>query len=82
MTQAGRIIAKGLNVVIDDVRFGEEANAIRGNGGMLIEITRPGLSYSGAHASEDGLSGFDLSLENDGTEDDLARKLQQVIAGS
>jgi len=82
MNQAGRIIAEGGNVVIDDVRFWEEAEAIRGNGGMLIEITRPGFSYSASHASEGGLSKFDLSLENDGDEEALGRKLQQVIAGS
>ncbi|MGV6876769.1 deoxynucleotide monophosphate kinase family protein [Pseudochelatococcus sp. B33] len=39
------------NVVVDDVRFGDEAAAVRAYGGIVVRIERPGLE-AGAHVSE------------------------------
>jgi hypothetical protein len=82
MSLTRKILSAGGNVVIDDVRFWEEVGAIRDLQGMMIEITRPGVSYNSSHKSEDGLNGFELSLDNTGSEQDLHRKIQQIIAGS
>jgi hypothetical protein len=72
-------------VVADDVRFENEAVAIREEGGLVIEITRAGAgSASGAgHASEAGVVP-DITIANDGSEEDLSRALMAALvrAGS
>jgi len=64
-----RIITNGGCVVIDDVRFPNEAAMIRNLGGELWRIDRPGVSYDGNHSSEGGLEGItpDKVIINDGT---------------
>jgi hypothetical protein len=42
-------------VIITDVRFKNEAEWIKDQGGTLIEIARKGLKGSGIHSSEDGV---------------------------
>lgn len=56
-------------VVIDDVRFPNEFQAIREAGGILVRITRPGAAASNGHSSEGALEGypFDVYLHNDRT---------------
>ncbi len=53
-------------IVIDDVRFDNEAAAIRARGGYVIEIFRAGTSYNSEHASEAGLPRalIDVSVPN------------------
>jgi hypothetical protein len=46
----------GMLVVLDDVRFDNEANVIHDLGGMVVRIKRPGYEYSTVHASERGVS--------------------------
>jgi len=53
--EAQRIMDNGGSVVIDDVRFSNEAAMIRDLGGELWRIERPGVTYSGDHSSEGGL---------------------------
>lgn len=52
------------NVVADDVRFPEEAAAIRAAGGVVVRIVRPGAAEAAgktmAHASEGALKDFDF----------------------
>lgn len=43
-------------VVFDDVRFDNEAEAIRKAGGIIIEVSRPGLPPRMDHASERGVT--------------------------
>lgn len=64
-----RIIANGGSVVIDDVRFPNEAAMIHDLGGELWEIDRPGITYDGGHSSEGGLEYItpDRVIINDGT---------------
>lgn len=64
-------------VVADDVRFVNEAAAVRELGGELWCIERPGLSDSSGHASEAGLGEemFDRVIVNDGSVMDLRRKV-------
>ena len=40
------------NIVVDDVRFINEAEAVRHQGGILIRLTRPDITDGGTHASE------------------------------
>ena len=72
-----RIMADGRSVVIDDVRFPNEAAMIRDLGGELWRIDRPGVSYNGDHSSEGGLEDItpDRVIVNDGTIDQLLEKI-------
>lgn len=46
----------GHRVVLDDVRFDNEAQMIRELGGGVVRIARPGYEYDPRHASEAGVS--------------------------
>ena len=72
-----RIMNDGGSVVIDDVRFPNEATMIRDLGGELWRIDRPGVIYSGDHSSEGGLEDItpDRVIINDGTIDQLKEKI-------
>jgi len=72
-----RIMADSGSVVIDDVRFRNEAAMIRDLGGELWRVERPGVSYSGDHGSEGGLEDItpDRVIINDGTVDQLREKI-------
>ena len=75
--KAERIMKDGVSVVIDDVRFPNEAAMIRDLGGELWRIDRPGVSYSGSHESEGGLEDItpDRVIVNDGTITQLKEKI-------
>lgn len=77
------------DVVIPDVRFDNEALAIRAAGGKIVRITRPGVGLTGAagaHASEAGIADalVDLELPNAGALwllEARAAKLPEVLFG-
>lgn len=74
-------------IVISDVRFKDEAKAIKAMGGTIVQITRPGLHTDGVvheHASETELDDIvpDIVIVNDGTLVDLENDVQNVIANS
>ena len=82
MVAAGAVerqLKRGRNVVIDDVRFPNEAEMIRKLGGELWLVNRPGVVYEGDHASEGALSDFqpDSLINNSGS----FHQLRQVVAG-
>ena len=56
-------------VVFTDVRFPNEADAIREAGGLLVRVIRPGTAPVAAHTSETALDGYDVDEEiwNTGT---------------
>lgn len=58
----------GRSLVITDVRFENEAQAIRGEGGVVIHVTRKAADAVTPHASEKGVQveGMDITLANDG----------------
>jgi hypothetical protein len=72
--QAFKQIDPAANVVIADVRFPNEADAIKARGGTVIRINRHNLSAVNGHKSEHALDNymFDHVIYNDGTLDDLA----------
>jgi len=59
-------MAAGVNVVVDDVRFEDEASMIRDLGGVIVGIKR-GAKGAGSHASEAGVK-FDMVCENNASE--------------
>lgn len=63
--------------VITDVRFPNEARAIRARGGRIFRIQRPGVSAANGHASETLLESiyYDKVINNDGSMSDLERTL-------
>lgn len=74
-------------VVITDVRFPNEARAVKSLGGMVIRVNRPGIGPKTAsdgtiHSSETALDDwpFDAVIENDGTLEDL-RHLVALTVG-
>ena len=72
----------GLSVVITDVRFSNEAEWIRKQGGVVIylESKTRGINDGTGHASENGLSGDDVDvyIENDGTINQLYEKIEAL----
>jgi hypothetical protein len=61
-------MAAGLNVVVDDVRFENEAAVIRDLGGYVVGLERG--DGAGGHISEAGVAA-DLVYQNTGTEAEL-----------
>ena len=71
-------------VVVDDVRFTNEAELIRLLGGEVWRITRPGVVRTTEHASEGGLdswSEFTCDIVNSGNVSDLLNGLPKVPFG-
>jgi hypothetical protein len=68
-------------LVICDVRFRNEAEAIRARGGDVVRITRPGFDAPNDHVSEHDLDGYSFNTEiyNDGSLDDLELKAQRYF---
>lgn len=68
--------------VISDVRYPNEAEAIRTAGGLVCRIVRPGVGPVNGHLSEHALDqyGFDLVVVNNGSPDRLAGRLARAAA--
>jgi hypothetical protein len=69
-------------VVADDVRFPNEALAIKEMGGEVWKIVRPGTENNESHSSEgqlDHWDGFSRIIVNDGSIDDLYHKLNLIM---
>lgn len=69
------------SLVITDVRFANEADWIRSQGGQVIGLDRPGIEVVSAHASEQfGLSSLaDLVIYNNDTIDMLEHLIDQAL---
>lgn len=54
-------------VIIDDLRFDEEANMVSDLGGVVCQLVRDGVTYTGEHATEHPIAGelIDFVLAND-----------------
>lgn len=76
-------VKPGENVVIPDVRFENEAEAIKDAGGLLIRINRPGYG-KGSHVSETALEDFqdwDLVWDNDSSIHDMQTGIVAWVRG-
>lgn len=70
---------KATHVIVDDVRYENEAALVRYNKGRLIYINRPGLANGDGHTSETELAGIEcfVTFTNEGTiEESAARALE------
>jgi hypothetical protein len=65
-------------VVADDVRFQNEADAIRSLGGIVVRIVRPNLEIVSGHASEAIDFKSDMTIQNDGTLDGFHHKISML----
>lgn len=68
-------------VVVDDVRFANEAELIKKLGGVLWRVHRERMPKAAPHLSEGGLddyTGFDVHIPNNGTLADLLHYLGTV----
>lgn len=68
-------------LVIDDVRFPNEYEAIRAQGGQVWKVYRPGVTPTTDHPSEGLLEGFefDATIVNDGTLSDLEYRAEVAL---
>ncbi len=76
-------LAAGTMVVVDDIRFPNEAQAIRDMGGFILRVDRPGEKWDGTHISESGVNAIapDHGICNSGTIKDLREMISAFGAG-
>lgn len=74
-------LASPVPVVITDVRFANEAAAVKAAGGMVIRIARPGTGPVNGHASDAGVGDLDVDAEvaNDGSVRHLYRSAMDAV---
>lgn len=66
--KVGAMLAKGISVVIDDMRFPVELEMVRRLGGHTIRVVRPGTAPINSHASEGQLDAIEMpEIINDGS---------------
>ena len=75
-------LGNGRSIVVDDLRFWNEAQAVADFGGVVVRVLRPdGASSSFSdHASEGGLEfwPFDHTIVNDGSIADLQQQIMRL----
>jgi hypothetical protein len=81
MGAAWRVLDQGGKAVIDDCRFLNEAAAVRTEGGIIVEVMRPGVGPQSGHVSENQIPDPDRLIINGGTVEDLALRMAQLIKG-
>lgn len=76
----GTGIVEPERLVVTDVRFPNEAEAIKARGGFVVRINRPGVGPANAHPSETALDDwtFDAIIDNDESEGALHHKLHDL----
>ncbi len=78
-----RYIDAGIDLVVSDVRFENEADIIRAQGGFIIELQRPGLPFDrDIHISELGLPAhlIDGTIHNDSDMETLQQRVDDMLA--
>ncbi|PLX99323.1 MAG: hypothetical protein C0623_09615 [Desulfuromonas sp.] len=69
------------NILVDDIRFNNELKTLKGLGGLIVKIERPGFAGAGNHASEtslDDYSEWDHIVQNDGTLEQFLDKISDL----
>jgi hypothetical protein len=79
--QAFKQVEEPGRFVVADVRFPNEADAIKARGGTVIRINRHNLSAVNGHKSEHAMDNymFNHVIYNDGTLDDLANNVFELM---
>lgn len=66
------------NLVVDDLRFENEAHALHRAGGVIVKlIGRGGIATT--HESEAGVVTYDHLIENTGSIEDLTAKIRKIV---
>jgi len=67
--------------IVTDVRFANEADAIKSRGGLLIRMVKNNTEVKSDHASETNLDdfNFDIYLVNEGSLGDLIEKVKEIV---
>ena len=74
--------AAGQGMVVSDVRFPNEANWIQEQGGLIIEVVRPGVEGVNHHVSENALEDVGLRevVVNDGSKESLEQEVVDIVS--
>lgn len=83
-TKAEVLLGDGHDVVITDVRFPNEVDAVRKRlGGVIVEVTREAAPNDDGHVSEQlVVDGPHLTLANDGDLVDLVDDIDDIVAAA
>ena len=81
VTIATRDLLPSHDIVFADVRFPNEARAIKALGGTIWRVNRPGTDPINSHSSETAMDGwaFDAILDNSGSLEDLLAQVETAI---
>lgn len=81
MHRAAQARSWGDSVVISDVRYPNEAAAIRAAGGLIVRVRREGLASVREHSSERHSAHIyaDFELDNTGSRLDLADAVGELV---
>jgi hypothetical protein len=76
-------VPDGSKVVFSDVRYPNEAMAIKSLGGEVWRVERDGIGPANGHASEHALNDFEFDkvLKNDSTLESLYRQVDGIRHG-
>lgn len=82
MAKVQELREAGIPVVVSDVRFPNELDAIYQAGGEGIRVIRPGTPETDRHISETALDDYysGYTIRNDGTLEDLRNEVREVAA--
>jgi hypothetical protein len=77
-----RLVSNGVSVVVDDVRFPDEAAMIKKLGGSMVRIENPVVTQSTAHESERHIFNIEVDyiIVNGGSIADLGLSVEGVVS--
>jgi hypothetical protein len=77
-----RLMSNGVSVVVDDVRFPDEAAMIKKLGGAMVRIENPFVTQSTAHESERHIFNIEVDyvIVNGGSIADLGLSVEGVVS--
>jgi hypothetical protein len=81
MRKVHRLLREGKRVVVDDMRFPSEYDALKAKGALMVRVTRPGNTRTTQHASEGRLDDreWDLEINNAGSAHDLKTHVDKLV---
>lgn len=73
--------AGAFNLIISDVRFPNEAKAIKDRGGIIIKVVRDGIESNDTHCSETSINEIipDFIVHNDSSMQDLVFNIDTLV---
>lgn len=74
-------VSAPFGIIIPDVRYEHDINAIRNRGGIIIKVIRPSLTATQQHTVEDNIQTFeaDYTIVNDGDIVLLRNKIESIF---